>query len=109
MKVEIQEPRRENLLIDYEKLQKYVGALSYEQLKRSHKEWVEEYLGRGEKIRQEEWTRSIAVASRSFVEKVKVLLAFRAKGRDIIGGMKGINAGRDLLAKRLFSGPKTTI
>ena len=27
---EIQEPRRKNMLIDYEKLQKYVGAVPYE-------------------------------------------------------------------------------
>jgi len=32
--------------VDYEKLQKYVGAVSYEQLKRSHRGWVEEYFRR---------------------------------------------------------------
>lgn len=47
---------------------------------------MEEYLGNGEKIRQEEWSSSIAVGSRSFVEQVKALLGFRAKGRDVIGG-----------------------
>jgi len=77
------------VLFDYERLQKFVGAVSYEQLKRSHKGWVEEYLGEGEKIRQEEWTSSIAVGSRSFVEHVKALLGFRAKGRDVIGGSEG--------------------
>ncbi len=66
-----------------------VGAVSYEQLKRSHKGWVEEYLGDGERIRQEEWTSSIAVGSRSFVEHVKALLGFRAKGREVIGGSGG--------------------
>jgi putative transposase len=83
---EIQEPRRKNVLIVYEKLQKYVGAVSYEQLKRTHRGWVEEYLSDQEKIRQEEWTSSIAVGSRSFVEHVKALLGYRAKGRDVIGG-----------------------
>src|SRR4030042_2680638 len=58
-------------------------------LKRSHKGWVKEYLGDGQKIRQEEWTSSIAVGSRSFVEHVKALLGYRAKGRDIIGGNEG--------------------
>jgi putative transposase len=38
------------------------------------------------KTRQEEWTRSIAVGSGSFVENVKARLGFRAKGRDIIEG-----------------------
>jgi len=41
------------------------------------------------KIRQEEWTRSIAVGSRSFIENVKTVLGFRAKGRGVIGGSEG--------------------
>jgi len=45
---------------------------------------VAEYLGDGEKARHEEWTDSIAVGSRPFVEKVKALLGFRAKGRKVI-------------------------
>jgi putative transposase len=45
---------------------------------------VEEYLGDGENARYEEWTESIAVGSRPFVEKVKALLGFRARGRDVI-------------------------
>ena len=82
---EIQEPRRKNILIDYEKLQKYVGAVSHEQLKGIHRGWVEEYLGDGENIRQEEWTRSIAVGSRFFVENMKAHLGYRAKGREVRG------------------------
>jgi hypothetical protein len=83
---EIQERRRKNVLIDYVKLQKYVGASSYEQLKTSHKGWVEEYLGTGETSRQEEWTSSIAVGSKVFVENVKVVLGLGAKGRAVIEG-----------------------
>ena len=41
------------------------------------------------KIRQEGWTRSIAVGSRSFIENVKTLLGFRAQGRDVIEGCEG--------------------
>jgi putative transposase len=83
---EIQEPRRKKILIDYEKVQRYVGTASYEQLKKSHRGWVEEYLGKGEKSRQEEWTSSIAVGSMSFVENVKAHLGYRAKGREVKGG-----------------------
>ena len=43
----------------------------------------------GEKARHEEWTDSIAVGSRPFVEKVKALVGFRAKGRLIIEGTEG--------------------
>jgi putative transposase len=86
---EIQAPRRKNVLIDYERLQGLLGAGSYDELRRSHKGWVEEYLGDGAKTRQEEWTGSIAVGSRSFVENVKALLGFRAKGREVIEGGEG--------------------
>ncbi len=81
---EIQEPRRKNLLIDYEKLRKLIGAMSYEELKRSHRGWVEKYLKDGRIIRQEEWSSSIAVGSKGFVENVKSVLDIRARGRDII-------------------------
>ena len=85
---EIQEPRRKNILIDYEKLQLLIGCGSYDQLKNSHRGWVEEYLGNGAEGRQDEWTGSIAIGSKSFVEKVKSLLGFRAKGRNVLGGDK---------------------
>ena len=38
---EIQEPRRKNVLIDYERLQRLVGAKFCDQLRSSHKGWVE--------------------------------------------------------------------
>jgi hypothetical protein len=43
-------------------------------------------MGNGAQSRQDEWTGSIAVGSKSFLEKVKALLGFKAKGRD---GMEG--------------------
>jgi REP-associated tyrosine transposase len=86
---EIQEPRRKNVLIDYERLQRLIGAGSYDQLRTSHRGWTADYLGDGAKSRQDEWTGSIAVGSISFIEKVKALLGFRAKGRKIKEGGEG--------------------
>ena len=83
---EIQSPRRKNILINYDKLRNLFGASSYEQLRRGHEGWVNEYLEDGKKDREEEWTDSIAVGNRPFVEKVKELLGFRAKGRKVIKG-----------------------
>ena len=60
------------------------GAESYEQLRSSHKGWIEEYLVNGLKRRQDVWADSIAVGSKAFVEKVKSLLGFKAKGRDVM-------------------------
>ena len=86
---EIQEPRRKNILINYSRLQMLIGAGSYDQLKTSHRGWVENYLGKAAKDRQDEWTGSIAVGSRSFIDKVKALLGFRAKGRKVQGVEQG--------------------
>jgi len=46
-------------------------------------------IGNGEKARREEWRGSIAVGSRPFVEKLKALLGFRTKGREVIVGGEG--------------------
>ena len=62
------------------------GAQSYDQLRSSHKGWVEEDLVNGLKRRQEIWADSIAVGSKSFVERVKSLLGFNVKGRDVREG-----------------------
>jgi putative transposase len=86
---EIQKPRRKNVLIDYERLQGLLGAGTYDQLRRSHKGWVEEHLGDGAKGRQDEWTGSVAVGSKSFIESVKASLGFRARGRDVIESGEG--------------------
>ena len=86
---EIQEPRRKNVLIDYERLRGLVGAGSYDELRKSHRGWIDDYLGNGEKPRKDEWSKSIAVGSQSFVETVKALLGFRAKGRDVVEGSQG--------------------
>jgi len=86
---EIQQPRRKNILIDYERLQGLLGAGYYDQLRSSHKGWIEEYLANGLKGRQEEWTDSIAVGSKSFIEQVKKYLGFKAKGREITEGDEG--------------------
>ena len=46
-------------------------------------------MGDGAKERQDEWTGSVAVGSKSFIESVKTSLGFRAKGRDVIESGKG--------------------
>ena len=48
------------MLINYDRLQSMFGAGSYEQLRRNHEGWVNDYLGDRKKDREEEWTGSIA-------------------------------------------------
>lgn len=86
---EIQIPRRKNVLIDYERLKKLFGTESYEKLREIHKGWLEEYLGDRSKTRQDEWTDSITVGSKTFIDKVKALLGSMALGRNVIEGGGG--------------------
>jgi putative transposase len=86
---EIQEPRRKNVLIDHERLQELLGAVTYDQLRSSHRGWAEEFCGSVQNVRRDEWTCSIAVGSKAFVEKLKALLGFRARGRKILEGDGG--------------------
>ena len=46
-------------------------------------------MGDGAKERQDEWTGSVAVGSKSFIESVRESLGFRAKGRDVIENGEG--------------------
>jgi putative transposase len=78
---EVQKPRNKNVLIDYERLRKLLGFDSYDRVINYHKRWVEDYLENGKGIRDEKWTRSIAVGSRGFVDGVKSILGALALGR----------------------------
>jgi putative transposase len=78
---EIQKPRRKNILIDYEKFMELLGADKYEQAKRDHQGWTAELLN-NENDRDDKWTKSIAVGSKDFVDKVKSKLGILAKGRN---------------------------
>jgi REP element-mobilizing transposase RayT len=107
---EIQEPRRKNVLIDYERLQAFFGADSYDQLRTTHKGWVEEQLQVAGKKRQDEWTSSIAVGSKAFVEDVKARLRFRAKGRDVVEAGERYQLRENLSSyKALFGGENEDI
>ena len=88
-------------MIDCERLQGLLGASTYDQLNRSHKGWVEEHLRDGAKERQDEWTGSIAVGNKSFLENVKARLGFRAKRREVI------NVGEGYLLRESSASYKT--
>lgn len=103
---EIQKPRRKNVLINYKKLQEFLGVGSYEQLQRKHKEWVEEYLGNEKQSRQDEWTGSIAVGSKTFIERVKELLGGRAIGRDVIESGGGYQLREEAASYRALLEPE---
>lgn len=81
---EIQEPKRKNILIDYERLRERLGFDTYDSLKTGHRKWVEGCLENDTLFRDEKWTRSIAVGSERFVEEVKSSMATMASGRKVV-------------------------
>ena len=78
---EIQEPKRKNVLINYQRLTELLGFNTYDEVKMYHKRWVDDYLENGKNTREDKWTMSIAVGNRSFVERVKSLMGALAIGR----------------------------
>ena len=82
---EIQNPRQRYSLIDYESLMGILGFGNMEEMKESHRGWVERALEERGLGRQPRWTESIAVGSEGFVEKTKEALGIKAVGREVIG------------------------
>ena len=80
---EIQSPRKKNVLIDHKKLRALVGIRSYDSMRLHHKGWIDEYLGSQKIGRDDKWTRSIAVGSKGFVEKVRSILFGLVRGRKV--------------------------
>lgn len=78
---EIQQPRRKNILINYERLRELLGFDTYDRMQVAHKEWVEGCLKKGDNFRDDKWSRSIAVGSQSFVGNMKSLMGGSAIGR----------------------------
>jgi len=82
---EIQQPRERYALIDYNRLMDFLHISTIDQLRDSHKKWVEEILKTKDYVRESKWTQSIAVGNMSFVESIKQQLGIRAKGRTVAG------------------------
>ncbi len=80
---EIQNPRKKNILIHYDKLMELCGAETYDALKQSHKTLVEEVLCADKQVRDEKWTKSIAVGSQDYVNHIKEQLGYLASNRTI--------------------------
>jgi putative transposase len=112
---EIQEPKRKNILINYQRLTELLGFDSYDEVKTYHKRWVDDYLGNGKNNRDDKWTMSIAVGNRSFVERIKSLMGALAIGRKNIATGKSFQLrepavpyGAHLGGKKSNIGPGNT-
>ena len=61
-----------------------LGFENYEDLKGSFYKWVESAIQTENSDKETKWTQSIAVGSKTFIEKMKGALGYRVRGRKII-------------------------
>ena len=81
---EIQNPRKRKGIIDFDRLMNLLGFDNYDDLKDAHSRWVDSEMHNDSRNKENKWTQSIAVGSKTFIEKMKKALGYRAKGRKII-------------------------
>ncbi len=80
---ELQSIPERKRIIDYNSLTTLLGFNSYEEFKITHQNLINEALNTGGLNREEKWTESIAVGSRSFVEEIKRKLGIKGKYRPV--------------------------
>jgi hypothetical protein len=80
---EIQSPRKRKGIIDFDRLLGLLGFGNYDDLKDAHCKWVNSAMQTENRGKENKWTQSIAVGSKTFIEKMKETLGFKAKGRKI--------------------------
>jgi putative transposase len=81
---EIQDPPLRYSLIDREQLIACCGLGNDEQLRKEHRKWLEESIHHnGLGAREPEWTESVAVGSKTFIEGIREKLQPGLRGRKI--------------------------
>ena len=83
---EIQKPKKRYGIIDFPRLMRILQFDDSEELRVSHYNWVEEKLKGNDGNRETEWTESIGVGSKSFLQILKQRLGYRAIARSVMGG-----------------------
>jgi REP element-mobilizing transposase RayT len=86
---EIQSEKQRYKILDYDRLIELLNIASKDELTANSRERVEESLAREESMREEKWTKSIAVGREEFVEQIHKRLGVKGKGRTVretIGG-----------------------
>ena len=82
---EIQVPPQRYTLIDRKLLMTLLGVDNGEEFSLTYKGWVESVLRRGNNVRDDKWTQSIAIGDKKYVEMVNDRLGYKAIGRKVTG------------------------
>jgi len=77
-------PPQRYRLTDNKKLMELMNIREIEQLLETYRNWVDAAIMKGNISRQPQWTESIAVGSKVYVEKVKDQMGYKAIGRKVI-------------------------
>lgn len=72
---EVRFPPKRYRIIDIPLLMKFCGVEEMQELQTQRRLWLEKELARGIQHREEIWTRSIAVGSRAYIERINDALA----------------------------------
>jgi putative transposase len=85
---EIQEPPARYAVIDLQELTMLCGFADLVDLQQAHRLWVAQALEGAAAMRDDRWSKSIAVGSLTFVENVKSELGIKAMHREVehVGG-----------------------
>ena len=86
---ELQNIPERKRIIDYTCLIKLLELNSYNELKTTHQNLIHEALNTENLIREEIWTKSLAVGSQAFVEDIKRKLGVRGQYR-LVSKKKGL-------------------
>ena len=82
---EIQDPPSRYRIIDLDNLVGLMGFADLHHFQLAHKSWIEASLLVDESKRESQWSESLAVGGKTFIEKVRTGLGSKAKGRSITG------------------------
>lgn len=80
---EIMYPKERYSIIDHQSLKRFLNIDNGEELRQTYQGWVDTALGESKNEWSDKWTESVAVGEKSFVQKVKDLLDYRVRGREI--------------------------
>ena len=74
---EIQKPKQRYGLIDFKSLIRLLPIESQNELKETHRKWIDEELEKSQLVHNSKWSQSIAVGDKSFVKQIKKRLGIR--------------------------------